>query len=112
MNKCIAGIGVSLFLTMVSACSDDPAHWALAAESELKCGMSLDESQSIIGNNVVSLSGVRGGWMTHFSQKDSTDLWLGFDTDGLRWVQVAKRLRWSTAVEEREKVDLCASVFP
>jgi hypothetical protein len=93
------------FITALSGCSG-PATWAEELESNLQCGMSVEDIQALTNKEVQDVKELLSwspprGWMTHVI-KDyvaQTELRLGIKDNRLYTVQVAwarKRVRLAT----------------
>lgn len=89
---------------LLFACAS-PSRWAEALETQLKCGMSVKDVETVSQKTVQTME-VPRGWVTHFLRDGSTDVWLGFRDDKLESVQVAwaeKMMKMATY----QRIDLC-----
>ena len=95
---------IILFLTTLSGCKG-PSGWAEHLESNLQCGMSIEEVQDLTSKKIIKQD-VPREWVTHLIRDNNTDLRLGFKNGKLYAVQIAwaqKMMKIATY----QKVNLC-----
>lgn len=93
-------------LVFVPGCAG-PGTWAEDLADKLKCHMSVEDVKRVSGKSIETME-VPMNWVTHFIRVNDTDLRLGFEQDGLRWVQVAWMAEMKK-VASYQRVDLCGS---
>ena len=76
-----------------------------AVISQLKCGMAPADVEKL-GHSKLHAEGQRT-WGTHILKQGTTDIWLQFENDGLRSVQVAT-LSGLMSMKLWPKIELCA----
>lgn len=97
-------IVIAVLATLIAGCKQ-PAEWAENVESQVRCDMSLNDVGVLVDRPVQKME-VPRGWMTHLVRDGNTELWLGFEENKLKWLQVAwaaKMMRMATY----QRVDMC-----
>lgn len=97
-----------LFLGLfASSCTQNqPSKEVLEDVAQLQCDMGTEEVERVLGSLVVEMSGRWKGWITHSADIGRNSVWLGFENDGLKFVQVTWNIRLSE-VGKLDRIELC-----
>lgn len=101
--NCRQALGI-LALSLITGCSA-PKRWSETVEFEVRCDMSVAEVHALAQRPVRQLNN-SNSWITHVIEDGGTELRLGYENEGLKWVQIA----WTLGPNRTatfQKIDLC-----
>lgn len=101
-----------IFLSMAFSCASTAGlpSWARGLVGQLRCGMSLQDVQSLTPMTLNSLGGERPWLGMHYFRRGGTDLWLQFDDRHLQSFVVA-RVNGLSTVRLSPKNNLCTGTL-